>query len=107
MSGVGAQCIAPSTSNIFSIPTSKKDLFKMTKRKMLQISMVIVGAIAVIKGEFNLTRNRRMTKSHGRITGVILLVTGLSGGLIALVGLIGALAYGLLNSNPDDKIHRV
>jgi hypothetical protein len=76
------------------------------KRKMLQLLMIIAGAFALIKGEFNLTRNRRMTKTHGRITGIILLMTGFAGGLVALVGLIGAVVYGLVNTNPDDTIHR-
>lgn len=76
------------------------------KRKMLQLFMIIFGAIAVVKGEFNLTRNRRVMNPHGRIAGVIMLVTGLAGGLMAIVGLVGAIVYGLANTNPKDTIHR-
>lgn len=67
---------------------------------MLQILMIIFGLVGLIKGEFQLTRNRRMINPHGRIAGLILLASAF---VLPLIGLIIAIIYGFATSQKVEK----
>jgi len=73
---------------------------------MLQILMAVFGIIALVKGEFKITRKRKVRGSMGRVAGVIMLVGAaaplfiVDGLAIMFLAFIVAIVLGLATSVP-------
>ena len=75
---------------------------------MLQIFLVIFGLIGLIKGDFQITRKRRVDSSTGRFLGILLLIGAIiplfigpgRTGLLVMVGvLVLVIVIGLAKSH--------
>jgi hypothetical protein len=75
-----------------------RNLFVGFNAMFLQILVLVFAVIGLVKGEFQLTRNRRLMNPHGRIAGGILLI-GMF--LSPLLGLIVAIIYGFATSTVE------
>jgi hypothetical protein len=59
----------------------------------LQVLLILFGLVGIIKGQFNITKNLRVSKSVGRILGIVLLI----GGVLSLFnGILGLATLGLV-----------
>lgn len=67
---------------------------------MLNLLILVFGFAGLIKGEFQVTRHRRVYEPHGRIIGGILLLSLLLNGLL---GLVIAIVYGLIVAKPVEQ----
>ena len=76
---------------------------------LLNILMLVFGIVALAKGEFKITRGRKVKGSIGRVLGVVLLIgAGVEflteyGGVIQFVLLIGVIIAGLATSEKIEK----
>ena len=77
---------------------------------MLQILMIIFGGIGLSKGEFKITRNRKVYAPYGSALGLVLfiggvlgLTAGALGGLILLTSFFGSIIFALIVSKPIDQ----
>lgn len=78
----------------------------MMYRKIFRLILVFCGGFVLAKGNIQLTKNRRLDNPHGRITGIMMLIAGISGGFILIAGVLGALLYSLLNLTSSDRVQR-
>lgn len=73
---------------------------------MLTILLGIFGLIALIKGEFRVTKKRRVSGSTGRLLGIIMLLGallslfGTLGSLLGITALIATIVVGLMRAEP-------
>jgi hypothetical protein len=74
---------------------------------LLAAVMAVFGIIGITKGEFKITRNRRVRRSIGQPLGVLLLVGALLsfllGGILGIGVLIIVIIIGLAKSEPVDQ----
>lgn len=73
---------------------------------MLQVLMLIFGVIGIAKGEFKITRNRKVYDPNGRMLGG-LLVAGAVGSFfipaLLFVAFVAVIVIGLVVSKPFDS----
>lgn len=66
---------------------------------LLPLLLLVFGVIALVKGEFNVTKKRRVSKSGGRALGVVMILGAF---IFPFAALIIAIVVGLALSEPTE-----